>query len=108
MNNQIIYPSAETYEAEVLGSDVPVLVDFYADWCGPCQSFAPVLDMIADKYQGKAKVCKINVDQNQQLAITNKVMSIPTLLFVKQGEIVDRVIGGMPEDELAAKLDSMI
>ena len=108
MSDIIVYPTIETFDNEVLKSSMPVLVDFYADWCGPCQALAPVLETIADKYQDRVKVCKINVDQAQQLAIAHKVMSIPTMLFVKNGEVEDRVVGGLSEQELSEKLDAML
>lgn len=108
MSDKIAYPTIDTFEEEVMNAEVPVLVDFYADWCGPCQALAPVLETLAEKYEGKVKICKINVDKAQQLAIAHKVMSIPTMLFVKNGNITDRVVGGLPEEELSKKLDAMM
>lgn len=108
MSDKIVYPTIDTFEAEVMQSPIPVLVDFYADWCGPCQSLAPTLEVLAEKYDGKVKVCKINVDQAQQLAIAHKVMSIPTMLFVKDGEIMERLTGAYPEEVLSERLDTLL
>ena len=84
---------AEEFEAKVLKADKPALVDFYADWCGPCKSAAPVLDELADEADGKYEVIKINVDQAQELAGDHGVMSIPTVILFKDGQEVDRQIG---------------
>lgn len=104
----IIYVTDETYESEVMGSDVPVLVDFYADWCGPCQMVGPILETLAVKYENKAKIVKINIDEQRKLAIANKVMSIPTMLFIKNGEVKERFTGALPQSALEEKLDTLI
>lgn len=104
----IIYLTDENYESEVMQSDTPVLVDFYADWCGPCKMVGPILEDMAQKYDGKAKICKINIDEQRKLAITNKVMSIPTLFFIKDGEIKERVSGALPQAVLEEKLDALV
>ncbi len=92
------------FEELVLQADVPVLVDFYADWCGPCKMMAPVVEEIAEEVVGRAEVCKLNVDQNMTLAQKYQVMNIPTFLIFKNGEVADRVVGGVPKDELLMKL----
>lgn len=85
---------------EVLNSDLPVIVDFFATWCGPCMMLAPTLERFAEKYDGKVKVCKINVDEENELAVNFNVVSIPTVLLIKNGEIVNKSIGNMSEEEL--------
>lgn len=104
----IIYLTDENYESEAMQSDIPVLVDFYADWCGPCKMVGPILEDMATKYAGKAKICKINIDEQRKLAIANKVMSIPTLFFIKDGEVNERVSGALPQSVLEEKLDALI
>ena len=83
MADNTIYLTEDTFEDEVLKSPIPVLVDFYADWCGPCKALGPVIDSLSDKYKGKAKICKLNIDQHRNLAIAYRVMSIPTLFLLK-------------------------
>ncbi len=92
------------FEQEVLKSDLPVLVDFYADWCGPCQMMGPVIDKLAEEYEGKFNIGKVNVDQNGTTAQAYKVMSIPTLLFFKNGEVVDKVMGAVAKATLEQKI----
>lgn len=92
------------FEAEVLKSDVPVLVDFWATWCGPCRMLSPVLTEIAEQYEGKLKVAKVNVDEEPELAMKFKVASIPMLLYFKNGEIFNKSIGFAPKDEIEAML----
>lgn len=96
------------FQNEVLASDIPVLVDFYADWCGPCKMVGPLLEDMSPKYDGKAKICKLNIDDHEDLARKYKVMSIPTLLFIKDGETVERVSGALPQEVLEEKLNNLL
>ncbi len=98
----------ENFDAEVLKSDIPVLVDFYADWCGPCKMMMPVVEKLAETYDGKVKVGKVNSDENNQLAAKYGIMSIPSFLIIKNGEVVDSAMGAMPIDALAKKLDAVL
>ena len=100
--------SGENFEQEVLQSDVPVLVDFWAEWCGPCRMIAPHVDALATEYVGKAKVGKVDVDSEQDLANKYGVSSIPALLFFKEGKLVDQLIGAYPKNQIASRLDSLL
>ncbi len=92
--------TADNFESEVLNSDIPVLVDFWATWCGPCRMLAPVLEDIAKEYDGKIKVGKVNVDEQMALAVKFRVESIPTVMLFKNGELVKKSLGFMEKDEL--------
>ena len=96
--------TVENFEKEVLGSDVPVLVDFWAEWCGPCRMLAPVIESLAGKAGGAYKVGKVNVDEEPELARRYGIMSIPTVLLFKNGQLADKSVGLVPESKLAAML----
>lgn len=94
----------ENYEAEVLKSNIPVMVDFYAEWCGPCKAIGPVVDEIAKEVEGKAKVVKIDVDQSRDLAAKYNIMTVPTFLFFKDGTLKETIVGVVSKDELLNNL----
>ena len=96
------------FDAEVLKSPLPVLVDFWAEWCGPCRMLSPIVDEIAKELQGKLKVAKVNVDEAQEVAQRFNIMSIPTLLVFKNGEAVDMIVGAMPKANLLAKIKTHV
>ncbi len=106
MSENIKDTSDATFEEEVLGSEIPVLVDFWATWCAPCKAIAPLLEEMAEKYSGQVSIVKVNVDENQSTPGKYGVRSIPTLILFKGGEVVDQIIGAVPKtqvDELLKK-----
>lgn len=96
------------FEEEVVKSDRPVLVDFWAAWCGPCRMVTPIVEAIADEYDGRLKVLKLNVDENRNTAASFGIMSIPTLLLFKDGEVKNRLVGYRPKNELAKAVDAVL
>ena len=98
----------QTFDAEVLKSALPVLIDMWAPWCGPCRMVEPVLVKLSDKYAGKVKFCRMNVDENQKTPSQYRVMSIPNMLLMKGGKVIDTVVGAVPESALIPKIDALI
>ena len=98
----------ENFNEEVMNSDIPVMVDFYADWCGPCQMMMPIVEEMAKKYDGKVKVGKVNTDQQSNLAAQFGVMSIPSFFFIKNGKVIGSTVGGMNKNDMAARIDALI
>jgi thioredoxin 1 len=97
-----------TFEEDVLNSDLPVVVDFWAVWCGPCKMIAPIMEEFANEYEGKLKVAKLDVDNNPNVAVKYGIRSIPTVLFFKDGKIVEQVIGAYPKSHFKDKVEKII
>ena len=108
MAGAVVEFSESNFEQEVLKSSTPVLVDLWAAWCGPCRILAPVVEELAGKYQGKMKMGKLNVDDYPQIAAQFRIMNIPTLLLVKGGKEVDRIVGVVPKEELIRRIEKVI
>jgi len=104
----VIDISDQNFEEEVLKSTLPVMVDLWAPWCAPCRMIAPVVDRLAERYDKRFKFCRLNVDKNPQTASRYRIMSIPTLMFFKDGKVVETVIGAVPERILQPKIEGLL
>lgn len=100
--------TGNNFMTEVLQSEVPVLVDFYAEWCGPCKMMGPIVKKLADQYEGRMKIGKLNIDESAEIADSYKVMSVPTFIFFKNGEVILKQVGSLPEKELQAKIEEVL
>lgn len=90
----------DNFDNEILKAQIPVVVDFYADWCGPCKMMSPLMEKLSGEYEGKVKFCKVNVDDEEELAIQNEVQSIPLFVLYKDGQVIDKAVGARAEDEM--------
>ena len=108
MSNNTIEFTDQSFNTEVVQADIPVLIDFWAVWCGPCKAIAPVIEEIAVEYDGKVKVGKLDVDQNQKTAMEYGVRSIPTILIIKSGEVVSQIVGAVPKENIIKALDEIL
>ena len=106
MSEKITHVSKDSFDEDVINSERPVLVDYWAEWCGPCKMIAPILDEIAEEYDGRVKVCKVDVDENQETAARFAVRGIPTLMLFKNGEVEATKVGALNKSQLAAFLAS--
>jgi thioredoxin 1 len=107
VSEQVTIISDGTFESEILSSDIPAILDFWAPWCGPCKSIAPVLDDLAREYKGKVKICKMNVDENPQTPSRYNVRGIPNIVFFKDGEVVEQIVGAVPKEQLRETIDKL-
>lgn len=108
MSDLLVHLTKENFESEVINSELPVFVDFWAEWCGPCKMLAPILEDLAAQYAGKIKFGKINIDEEGVLALNHKVMSIPTLILFKNGETAGKLVGVRPAKEISDWLDQTV
>ena len=106
--SEIIALTDDNFSDEVLNAELPVLVDFWATWCGPCRMIAPIVEELSSEYEGKAKVCKLDVDAAQKTAAEFGIRSIPTLLIFKEGKVSDQLIGAVPKQQITEKLDASL
>jgi thioredoxin 1 len=108
MSEGVLEVTTATWEKEVLGSTGLVMIDFWAVWCGPCRMIAPTVEELSKEYAGKMKICKLNTDENPDIASRYKIMGIPTLMFFSNGQKVDQIVGAVPKPQLKTKIDALL
>ena len=108
MSDNVVEFTDDNFDTEVLKSEVPVLVDFWAEWCGPCKMISPIVEEIAGDYNGKVKVGKVNIDYNQQIVMTYGIRGIPALLVFKSGSVANQIVGAVPKNHITQILDEVI
>ena len=104
----ILEVSDDSFDSEIINSDIPAMVDFWAAWCGPCRAIAPIVEELADSYAGRMKVAKMDVDTHQEIAMRYKIISIPNVLFFRSGEVVDQIIGAVGKKDIEEKLSNLL
>ena len=107
-NGKTVKLTSENFQKQISRSDIPVVVDFWAPWCGPCRMVGPVVEELATEYEGKVKVGKLNIDENQEVAQKYGIMSIPTLVVFKNGEVVEQILGAQPKEAIASAMDKAL
>lgn len=108
MADNVIVLNDENFKEEVIASELPCMVDFWAEWCGPCKMIAPAIEELAGMFEGKIKVCKMNVEQSQRTTSQYRIMNIPTLLLFKSGELVDTITGVLPKDSIEKRMEALL
>lgn len=107
-SEKVVVLNKDNFDKEAVNSDMPVIIDYWATWCGPCRMVAPIMEELSEEYDGKAKICKVNVDEESELAVKFRIMSIPTIMIYKNGQMVERIVGARSKDEFKKLLDQYL